>query len=151
MCVSAYTTLHMNASKWQDMCWDVKCFRLFLGNDMIMWPTGLHSCHTVDLHAYVGFLSDCTVCLNDYHCLYSMNTFKIDGCTTRTHASEYLARKNSLTFANMYTQICIPKGIPSILDISKSLEKINISWIMSFKVYCQPWCFACFYKVMMSP
>ncbi len=31
-------------------------------------------------------MSDCTVCFNDYHCLYWINTFKIDGSTMRTHS-----------------------------------------------------------------
>ncbi len=41
-------------------------------------------------------MRDCTVCFNDYHCLYSMNTFKIDGSTMRTHSSEFLAAKKHL-------------------------------------------------------
>ncbi len=54
-------------------------------------------------------MSDCTVCFNDYHCLYTMNAFKIDGSTMRNHSSGYLAAER--TYSSEFLVASRPKLI----------------------------------------
>ncbi len=70
------------------------------------------------------------VCFNDYHCLYSTNTFKIDGSTMRTYSNEFLAALRpkthwrSLLITMMHTNRTMKGSLNKFLLVATSKIKI---------------------------
>ncbi len=88
------------------------------------------------------------VCFNDYRCLYSMNTFKIDGSTMRTHSSEFLAASQPKTYCSLYVKCkysilisWFPVTGPSAMLHTDS--KYHIDRTIFSNIVLSSWCYYC--------